>query len=78
MLPKNTNAYLTKVTYPPTNGVSHINNYTYGYSDGRLRVAQDKNSQNTIYSYIDNLGRLTETDYPDGAKLQIEAHLKNE
>ena len=64
----NTNAYVTKVTHPATNGVSHIDNYTYGYSDGQLRVAQDQNGQNTSYIYNDGMGRLTETDFPDGGK----------
>jgi RHS repeat-associated protein len=62
-----TNAYLTKVTYPTTNGVAHIEKFSYGYNDGELTQSSDENSppQLTIYKYNDSLGRLTETDYPD-------------
>jgi RHS repeat-associated protein len=62
---KVTNAYLTKVTYPTTNGVAHIENFSYGYNDGELTQSRDQNSQLTTYKYNDSLGRLTETDYPD-------------
>ena len=62
-----TNAYLTKVTYPTTNGVAHIEQFWYGYNDGELTQSSDQNSppQLTKYKYNDSLGRLTETDYPD-------------
>jgi len=62
-----TNAYLTKVTYPTTNGVAHIEKFSYGYNDGELTQSSDQNSppQLTTYKYNDSLGRFTETDYPD-------------
>lgn len=66
-----TNAYLTELILPSTNGVSHVEHFTYGYSDGQIRVAQDENSQNTSYAYNDPLARLTETDFPDGGKTTI-------
>ncbi|MGD0515828.1 MAG: hypothetical protein ABSA29_21190, partial [Terriglobales bacterium] len=64
---KVTNAYLTKVTYPITNGVAHIEEFSYGYNDGELTQSSDQNSppQLTTYKYNDSLGRLGETDYPD-------------
>jgi YD repeat-containing protein len=67
----NTNAYLTKVTRPVTNGVNHIESYKYAYSDGQLIQSTDENSQSTNYSYNDSLRRLTETDYPDSGKTTI-------
>ena len=64
----NTNAYLTKVTGPVTNGVAHIFNYSYGYIDGQLTLTKDENGLSTTYKYTDPLDRVTETDYPDGGK----------
>ncbi len=64
---KVTNAYLTKVTQPATNGYAHIEGYSYGYNDGELTQSSDQNSPPnlTTYRYNDSLSRLTETDYPD-------------
>jgi len=69
--PGNTNAYLTQVIMPVTNGVSHIGNFSYGYADGQLTQSKDQNSQITRYTYADSLGRLTETDYPDGGQVLV-------
>ena len=62
---KVTNAYLTTLTHPTTNGVAHIEKFSYGYNDGELTQSTDENSQATTYKYNDSLGRMTETDYPD-------------
>jgi RHS repeat-associated protein len=62
---KVTNAYLTKVTDPTTNGVAHIEKFSYGYNDGELTQSTDENSQPTTYKYNDSLSRQTETDFPD-------------
>lgn len=62
----NTNAYLTKITRPVTNGVNHISNFSYGYADGQLTVAKDENGQPTTYTYADSLDRLTSSSFPDG------------
>jgi RHS repeat-associated protein len=68
--PGNTNAYLTKVTRPTTvNGVSHVQSFSYAYSDGQPTVLTDENLQQTTYSYNDPFRRPTETDYPDGGQL---------
>jgi RHS repeat-associated protein len=67
----NTNAYVTQVTRPPTNGVSHIQKFKYAYSDGQLIQSTDENSLVTSYLYSDPLRRLTETDNPDGGKSTI-------
>ncbi len=69
--PGNTNAYLTQVTYPPTNSVSHVDNLSYGYADGQLTKSKDQNGQTTTYVYNDSLDRLTETDFPDGGKTTV-------
>ena len=75
--PGNTNAYLTKITQPPTNGVAHIESFSYAYADGQLTQSTDQNSQITTYkyntppsgcSYGDGLDRLSEIDYPDTGK----------
>lgn len=64
-------AYLTQITYPSTNGVNHILQFCYGYDDGQLRSSTDENNLTTIYKYNDSLDRLTETDYSDGGETQI-------
>jgi YD repeat-containing protein len=62
----NTNTYLTKITHPSTsNGsVSHVEQFSYAYSDGQLTKSIDQNGQTTSYAYNDPLRRLTEVDYP--------------
>lgn len=73
----NTNTYLTKVTNPQTNGISHIQSFRYGFNDGKLRSTIDENSQTTGYCYLiggcsggtfDPWFRATETDLPDGGR----------
>jgi len=66
-----TNAYLTQITYPPTNGISHIENSSYDYPSGQLTVSKDQNGQTTKYHYNDLLARPTETDYPDGGQTLV-------
>jgi RHS repeat-associated protein len=67
----NTNAYITQITNPTTNGVSHIEKFKYAYTDGQLINSTDQNNQSTQYLYADTLRRLTETDYPDGGQSTI-------
>lgn len=64
----NTNAYLTKITHPQTNGVNHIEKFSYAFSDGQLTGETDQNNQQTSYSFNDSLRRLTEIDFADGGK----------
>ena len=66
-----TDAYLTQITYPQTNGVNHIVNYCYDYSTGLLLSSSDENAQVTNYKFNDTLNRLTETDSPDGGQTTI-------
>ena len=63
--PGPTNAYLTQITYPNT-GVAHVEKFSYAYASGEVTSFTDQNNQVTTYKYNDNLGRLTETDFPDG------------
>jgi RHS repeat-associated protein len=63
-----TNALLTLITYPPTNGVVHSECFSYSYSSGELSGSKDENSQLTTYAYSDPLARLTQADYPDGGQ----------
>jgi YD repeat-containing protein len=59
-------AYLTKVTYPSVNGVSHIVSYCYDYVSGLLLSATDENLNTTNYSYNDPFVRLKTISNPDG------------
>src|SRR5207253_10128886 len=47
----NTNALLTKVIYPPTNGVVHSECFSYDYTSGQLTGSKDENGQLTTYIY---------------------------
>ena len=51
-----TNAYLTQITDPTTNGVGHLEKFSYGYNDGELTQSADENSQPTYYRYNDSPG----------------------
>jgi RHS repeat-associated protein len=71
----NTNTYVTKITRPATNGVAHIQSYSYGFDDGKMRSSVDENSNTTHFCYFtsgcggttnDPWARLTEVEYPDG------------
>ena len=74
----NTNAYLTKVIRPQTNGIAHTQTFTYGFLDGKVRSATDENSKSTTYCYttagcggttLDPWLRVTEIDFPDTGKV---------
>jgi len=76
----NTNTYLTTLTKPTTNGISHISTYQYGFNDGKLRTATDENSNVTRYCYytggcsgtqFDSWFRTTEVSYPDGGQTNM-------
>lgn len=63
--PGNTNTYLTQITYPPTNSVSHIEKFSYDYPSGQLTASTDQNGQVTEYRYDDAFARPTQSSYPD-------------
>jgi RHS repeat-associated protein len=63
----NTNAYVTKIT----NAIGQSSSFKYAYSDGQLIQSTDPNGQPTLYSYVDSLRRLTETDFPDNGQTKI-------
>ena len=69
--PGSTNAYLTTVTHPQTSGVNHIEHFAYAYASGQVTSSTDQNNLVTTYKYVDNLARLTETDFPDGGATTI-------
>jgi len=64
-------AYLTQVTYPQTNGVNHIVSYCYDYTSDLVLSSTDQNGLVTRYKYADSLDRATEMDFPDGGKTTI-------
>ncbi len=69
--PGPTNAYVTTVTHPQTGSVSHIEHFAYAYASGEVTSSTDQNNLVTTYKYVDNLARLTETDFPDGGVTTI-------
>jgi RHS repeat-associated protein len=69
--PGPTNAYVTTVTHPVTNGVNHVEQYAYAYTSGDVTSSTDQNDLVTPYKYVDSLARLTETDFPDGGQTNI-------
>jgi YD repeat-containing protein len=58
--PGNSNAYLTKITYPTVNGVTATKQFGYNYPIGYLASSTDENGQPTAYDYTDPLLRLTD------------------
>jgi len=68
--PGPTNAYLTQITYPNT-GVAQVEKFAYAYASGEVTSSTDKNNLVTTDKYVDNLARLTETDFPDGGVTTI-------
>jgi RHS repeat-associated protein len=69
--PGPTNAYLTTVTHPQTSGINHVEKFAYAYASGEVTSSTDQNNLVTSYKYVDNLARLTETDFPDGGVTTI-------
>ena len=69
--PGPTNAYVTTVTHPVTSGVNHSEQYAYAYASGDVTSSTDQNNRVATYKYVDTLGRLTETDLPDGGQTTI-------
>jgi RHS repeat-associated protein len=64
-------AYLTQITYPQTNGVNHIVSHCYDYNSGLMLSSTDENNLTTNYKFADSLDRLTETDLADGGKTTV-------
>ncbi len=69
--PGQTNAFLTQATYPQTNSVNHIENFSYGYADGQERTSTDQNNLTTSFQYNDPLVRPTQISYPDTGQAPI-------
>lgn len=54
----NSNAYLTQIKKPSTNGIAHQEEFAYDYESGNLTSHTDENSRSTTYQYNDPLLRL--------------------
>jgi YD repeat-containing protein len=54
-----------KITHPVTNGVSHVDQYIYNATIGRVSSHTDENNNVTNYSF-DDVGRITDIAYPIG------------
>jgi YD repeat-containing protein len=59
-------AYVTQITYPNANNVTHAVNFCYDYTSGLLLSSTDENGNTTKYTYSDPFDRLTAVSYPDG------------
>ena len=71
--PGNTNTYITGISRPATNGVTHTSSYQYHYMFGELTSATDvENEQTSTYQYNDIWGRPRLAAYPDGGKTKID------
>jgi len=69
--PGNTNTYVTSITRPTTNGVTHQSSFAYNYTFGELTSATDENGQPTTYQYNDTWGRPTLVNTPDGGQTTL-------
>ena len=62
---RNTQTYVTAITYPATTGVSHIEQKRYYYTTGLLYQEIDQNNQARTYAY-DNMNRPSSILFPPG------------
>ncbi len=60
-----TGAFLSQITYPPTNGVQHVETFAFDSNTGLITSHTDQNQQTTSYGY-DVMRRLTSVTYPPG------------
>jgi len=67
--PGNTNTYITKITWPTTNGVPHVESFQWDFDKGELRTLTDENGNPTSYQYLDPWWRLTQANFPDGGQI---------
>jgi hypothetical protein len=67
----NTDALLTKITYPPANNAVHSECFSYDYNSGQLTGLKDENNQLTTYVYDDPFFRPTQANYPDGGQTTL-------
>lgn len=69
--PGQTFAYLTQVTHPNT-GVSHTEQFSWGFNDGLVRSHTDvENNLTTSFAYADSLLRPTQIINPDGGQTNV-------
>ena len=60
---------VTKATRPATNGISHVDSYTYDAATGKMLTHTDENQNQTHFTYSDPLGRLTKIQVPVSASV---------
>ena len=60
-----TGLFPSQIQYPTTNGVSHIERFTYDANIAKMKTHTDQNSQQTTFTY-DSTRRLTSVAYPTG------------
>lgn len=70
--PDSTEIFAQAVTQPPTNGVPHIDHYTYDPNTGNMLTHTDQNGIQTINTYSDPLGRLTLTQGAAGTPSEMD------
>ena len=70
-------AYVSKITYPPTGSATHQVSFSYNYALGDLTSSTDQNGQTTTYTYecssepCSALDRLTKSAFPDGGQTTL-------
>ncbi len=62
-----THTFPVRIIYPETNGVSHIKEFGYNDTIGKVAWEKDVNGNETSYTY-DAFGRPEQVDYPDGGQ----------
>ncbi len=65
-----TNIFPIKITYPTTNGISHIVEMAWDTGLGKKLWDKDENGQITSYTY-DPFGRTVQTDSPNGGQTMV-------
>lgn len=62
-----TGLFPSQIQYPTTNGVAHIEKFSFDLNTGLLNSRTDQNSNSTSYQY-DGIRRITTASYPDGGQ----------
>jgi YD repeat-containing protein len=69
-IPRNSQAYLTQITYPPTSGIAHVEKKGYYYHTGLVYEEVDQNNQPTRFTY-DNMNRLVSVVHPNSGQVSF-------
>jgi RHS repeat-associated protein len=62
-----TGAFPSQIQYPTTNGVAHLEKFSYDSNTGLLNSHTDQSNNSTSYQY-DSMRRITSASYPGGGQ----------